>query len=316
MDKTSKSLVTGATGLIGPKLVKALRSSGEVVVAARDPKKAESKLGVKAYAWDGKADIPAEAFDGVDTVFHLAGEPVANGRWNDEKKRRIRESRVVGTRALVRSMAGRAITLISSSAVGYYGTRGDEELVETSPPGEGFLAEVCIEWEREAALHEGGRVAIVRTGVVLSPDGGALGPLVPVFKLGVGGRVGDGKQWMPWIHMADEVGLFLHARDKEITGPMCASAPLPVTNADFSKALGHALHRPSILPAPAFAVGLALGEMAQVITNSQRVLPKVAEATGYVFEFRDIDSALADLFSPAGDRPGQSPAGDRPGQPS
>ena len=286
-------LVTGATGLIGPRLVRKLGKN--VAVLSRDAAKAERTVGVKAFRWDGRGAVPEEALEGVGTVFHLAGEPVAGSRWTDEKKASIRESRVLGTRALVGSIAGRAIELVSASAVGFYGDRGDELLDEDSPPGRSFLADVCKEWEAEANAHTG-RVVTVRIGVVLAKDGGALGTMLPLFKTGIAGRLGNGKQWMPWIHVDDLVALLVHATEERVTGPLCGTAPEPVTNATFTKALGKVLHRPTILAAPAFALRLALGEMAEIVLASQRVVSKKAETTGFVFRHRTLDGALQELL--------------------
>jgi uncharacterized protein (TIGR01777 family) len=220
-------------------------------------------------------------------VFNLAGEPVAEGRWTDERKRRIRDSRVLGTRNLVAGLAGlttRPRVLVSASAVGYYGDRGDQTLDETSSPGHGFLADVCVEWEREALAAErlGIRVVCVRTGIVLAHGGGALAKMLTPFRMGAGGKLGNGRQWMPWIHLDDEVGILLHAmKDARLHGAINAVGPRPVTNAEFTRALGRAMHRPAFLPVPKTALRLAFGEMSEILTASQRVLPKEAERTGY-----------------------------------
>ena len=292
MDKY-RSLITGATGLIGTRLVHALGS--DVAVLSRDARKAEQALGVKAFAWNGTGAVPPEALEGVDTVFHLAGETVT-GRWNDAKKERIRASRVDGTRALVQSIAGKPITLVSASAVGFYGDRGDEILDEGSPAGSGFLADVCRVWEAEAAAHTG-RVASVRIGVVLAKDGGALAAMLPLFKTGLAGRLGDGKQYMPWIHIEDLVALFLHVARTDASGPVNGTAPNPVTNITFTKTLGEQLHRPTLLPAPKLALKLALGEMSQIVLASQRAIPKKALAAGFPFRFTELAQALADVLA-------------------
>ncbi|GMV39185.1 MAG: NAD-dependent nucleoside-diphosphate sugar epimerase [Myxococcales bacterium] len=292
-----RTLVTGATGLIGRALIG--RLDGTVVVLSRHPEQASRRLGgVEAHPWTPEAGLPpAAALHGVDVIFNLAGEPVADGRWTVERKRRIRDSRVLGTRNLVAGLAAqqsRPRVLVSASAVGYYGDRGDEELDEASRPGTGFLADVCVEWEREAIAAEqlGVRVACVRTGVVLA-TGGALGKMLPAFRMGVGGRLGSGRQWMPWVHIDDEVGILLHAsQDDRIRGAINAVGPLPVTNAELTRALGHALRRPALLPVPNVALRLALGELSEILTASQRVLPSAAERTGYTFEHPDLASAL------------------------
>lgn len=297
-----KTLLTGATGLVGRELVGRLERA---VVLSRDPEQARRRLpGVEAYPWDPEAGPPpASALHSVEAVVHLAGEPVAEGRWTAERMRRIRDSRVLGTRNLIAglaALASRPRVLVSASAVGYYGDRGDEELDETSSPGQGFLAEVCVEWEREALAAErlGMRVVCVRTGIVLAPGGGALARMLTPFRLGVGGRLGSGRQWMPWVHLEDEVGLLLHAmRDSRLHGAMNAVGPRPVTNAEFTRALGHALHRPAFLPVPKTALRVAFGELGELLTASQRVLPREAERTGYTFAHVGLADALAAVLS-------------------
>jgi hypothetical protein len=283
--------VSGATGLIGSKLVGALRGRGdEVTILSRDPAKGE--------VWDPAVGAaPADALAGRDGVIHLAGEPVAQ-RWTEASKERIRSSRVEGTRNLVaglRDAEPRPGVLVCSSAVGYYGPRGDDELDESAPPGKDFLAAVCAAWEAAAqpAAELGMRVVNVRTGVVLDAAGGALAKMLVPFKLGVGGPVAGGKQWMPWIHVDDLVGIYLAALDGEDWGgPVNASAPAPVTNRDFSKALGHALHRPAIAPVPGFALKTLYGDMAEIVTTGQRAVPKRALELGYSFQHPDLDEAL------------------------
>jgi uncharacterized protein len=297
-----RALITGATGLVGKHLVGGL---DDVVVLSRNPDQARRRLGkVEAHAWNPEGGpAPAEAIRGVEVVFSLAGEPVFEGRWTDEKKRRIRDSRVVGTRNLVSAIAAsesRPKVLVSASAVGYYGDRGDEELDERSTPGDGFLAEVCVEWEREAmaAAQLGIRVVFVRIGIVLAPDGGALATMLTPFRMGVGGRLGSGRQWMPWVHIKDLVGVMLHAsRNDAIRGPINAVAPHPVTNIDFTRTLANAVHRPAMLPVPRIALRLALGEVSDILLASQRVLPKVAENSGCVFEHPSLAGALDDVMT-------------------
>ncbi|MDB4941659.1 MAG: hypothetical protein JWP97_1193 [Labilithrix sp.] len=294
-------LVTGATGSIGSHLLRELGS--DVVITSRDPDKARKTVpAVTIVRWDGLSALPAGTLDGVEVIYHLAGEPVAEGRWTDEKKDRIRRSRVDSTRALVDAIGAAATkpkVLVSGSAVGIYGTRGDEVLTETSAPGAGFLADVCVEWEKEALRAEsaGVRVACVRTGVVLAREGGALAAMLPVFRSGLAGKLGDGKQWMPWIHMADIVALLLFAaRDERVRGPVNGCAPEPVTNRTFTETMGHALHRPTLFTAPAFAMKLAMGEKAQIILASQRATPAEALRQGYAFRFPTLEGALRDLL--------------------
>ncbi|MCW3017585.1 MAG: hypothetical protein JWO02_4677 [Solirubrobacterales bacterium] len=291
--------VTGATGLIGQRLVAALKDRGdEVTVLSRNAEKATAALGVPAVAWDALAGpAPAEALAGRDAVVHLAGEPVAQ-RWNDQRKQAILASRETGTRNLVaglRAADPRPATLVAASGVGFYGNRGDELVDESSPAGDDFLAGVCVRWEREAqaAAELGVRVVHIRTGVVLDKSGGALKTMLPPFKAGVGGPVAGGRQYMPWIHLDDIVALYLAGLDDAAwRGAYNGSAPEPVTNKAFSKALGKALHRPSFAPVPAFAVQLLYGEMSEVVTGGQRAVPSRALAHGYRFRHPDLDEAL------------------------
>ena len=239
----------------------------------------------------------AAAVEGRDAVVHLAGANVAQ-RWSDAARRAIADSRLVGTRNLVEGM--RAVqaspgVLISSSAVGYYGSRGDERLDESAPAGEGFLAEMCEAWEAAAvrARELGARVVCVRTGIVLDPDGGALAKMLPAFRAGVGGPVAGGRQYMPWIGADDLVGLMLAALDDaRYDGPVNGSAPEPVSNAEFSRVLGRVLHRPSVMPVPALALRLLYGEMAQIVTEGQRAVPARALELGHEFAHPELDEAL------------------------
>ncbi|RME80826.1 MAG: TIGR01777 family protein [Caldilineae bacterium] len=292
-----KALVTGAKGLVGRRLIRELDGAA---VLGRDPTRARAKLGdVNAFAWQPDAGPPpVEAFSGVDVIFHLAGEPVAEGRWTAAKKRAIRDSRVQGTRNLVKALKSvkeRPEVLVVASAVGFYGDRGDEELVEDSAPAATFLAEVCVAWEAEAlaARELGLRVAMARTGIVLAPEGGALPRMLPPFRLGLGGQLGNGRQWMPWIHVDDVVSLLLHAaRTDAVNGPMNVVAPNPVTNKVFTKTLGQTLRRPAVLPVPRLVLRAAFGEMSEILMASQRALPKVAQDTGYGFRYPELRPAL------------------------
>ncbi|MHB8240892.1 MAG: TIGR01777 family oxidoreductase [Solirubrobacteraceae bacterium] len=293
--------VTGATGLIGPQLLEALRAKGaEVTVLTRNPDRARETLGkdVEAVSWDLMSEAaPAEALAGRDAVIHLAGEPVAQ-RWNEKVKQAIRDSRVTGTRNLIAALAAaepRPRMLLSSSAIGYYGAHGEEPLDEEAPPGRDFLAQVCVEWETEAsrASELGMRTAQLRTGVVLDSSGGALGKMLPPFRLGVGGPVAGGRQYISWIHTADLVGMMLAAlHDERWSGPLNGTAPEPVSNRDFSRVLGRVLHRPALLPVPGFALGLLYGEMAEIVTGGARVVPAKPLVLGYEFLHPHLDEAL------------------------
>jgi uncharacterized protein (TIGR01777 family) len=284
-------LVTGGTGFIGAPLCRALRGAGHsVTVVTRDTAHAEGP----AVGWDGVANAVAWS----DAVVNLAGEPIAGRRWSTARKQRIRDSRVQATQDLVDAVAAastRPQVLVSASAVGYYGPHGDEPLDETAGPGTGFLAQVCQAWEQEAerAEQRGMRVVRLRIGVVLAADGGALAQMVPLFRAFLGGRLGGGRQWMSWIHRDDVTGLIVDAlADTRYTGAVNATAPTPVTNRDFTRALGRVLARPTVLPAPACALRLALGEMADMLLTGQRVLPAAAERLGYRFRYRDLEPAL------------------------
>ena len=298
----SKQLVTGATGFVGRHLCALLDAPN---VLTRRPETVPPEFSRSAcFRWDPTNEMaPPESLSGCDAVFHLAGEPVASGRWSKSKKARIRNSRVQGTANLVAglgAMESRPSVLVSASAVGYYGSRGDKELSENSPAASGFLAEVCEEWEAAARSAEelGIRVVTVRIGVVLGKDGGALAQMLPIFKIGLAGKLGSGKQWMPWIHVEDLASLLVFAAEHpELCGPVNATAPLPVRNREFTKAVGRAVRRPAVLPAPAFALRLALGEFSQVLLASQRVLPTAALNAGFEFRHSSIDSAMAGIVA-------------------
>lgn len=297
-----RALVTGATGFIGRSLVRSLERP---VVLTRRPDPAKKILGdVEAICWEPESGPPTrQAFRGVDTVFHLAGEPVAEGRWSSAKRDRIRDSRVLGTHNLVtalESLQERPRVLVCASAVGIYGSRGDEILDETSKPGEDYLAEVCQAWEEEAhgADPLGVRVVTARIGIVLGQGGGALKKMLLPFKLGLGGRLGSGRHWMPWVHLEDLIGLLHHAAmTDEISGAMNAVSPAPVTNNEFTRTLAAALHRPALFPAPEFALRWALGEVASVLLASQRVVPKVAGKTGFQFRYPALKGAIRAALS-------------------
>ncbi|MEK6229871.1 MAG: TIGR01777 family oxidoreductase [Actinomycetota bacterium] len=299
-----KVTVTGATGTLGAQLVKLLTARGdEVTVLSRNADSAREKLGgdVRALEWrDPKAEVPpAESLAGQDAVVHLIGEPVAQ-RWSEDSKREIRDSRVLSTRNLVAALrdvdpAQRPEVLVSQSATGWYGPRGDEPVDESEPAAGDFLARVCVEWEAEARAAEelGMRVAVTRTGVVLSEDGGALEKMLPPFKLGVGGPVAGGKQYVPWIHTDDVVAGLAFALDTEgASGPVNLTAPEPVTNKELSKALGRVLKRPAIAPVPALAIKVLYGEMAIIVTTGVRAVPKRLQELGYAFRQPELERAL------------------------
>lgn len=299
-----KILITGATGLIGQSLCQALTGEGHAVVAlSRSP----SLNGVAAeavYAWEPQAGPPPpQAFEGVEAVVHLAGESIAARRWTDEQKRRIRDSRIIGTRNLVEGIIRanpRPAVFVSGSAVGFYGDRGGEVLDESSSPGAGFLPEVCQAWEAEALRAEdaGVRVGLIRTGVVLSPKGGALEKMLPPFKLGIAGPLGSGRQWFPWIHIDDIVGIFREAIfSSKLRGAVNGAAPGIVTNREFTRQLAGLLNRPAFIPAPEFALRLLMGEMAQIVLDSMRVVPRAANAAGYSFKYPDLQQALRNLLN-------------------
>jgi uncharacterized protein (TIGR01777 family) len=301
--------VTGGTGLIGSRLVRRLRERGDDVrLLTRRPDAVREKFaGCDLLAGDPMIVGPwMEAAAECDAVVNLAGENIFGRRWNDDYKRMLMDSRVKTTdnvaAALARSprtASGGAKVLVNASAIGYYGPRGDEEIGEGGPPGSDYLAEICVAWEKSARAAEaaGARVALVRIGIVLDRDGGALKPMLTPFKLGVGGPVGSGRQWMSWIHHADLVGIILLALERaDARGPLNGTAPSPVTNKEFGKALGRALHRPAFLPTPGFVMRAALGEVAGVVLTGQRVLPKEVLRLGYQFQFPTIDGALADIL--------------------
>lgn len=292
-----KILVSGATGLVAKHLIPVLESKGHSITRLVRGKAA----GAGEVLWDSETGFSADEaakLEGFDAVIHLAGDNVASENWSEDKKRRIRESRVKGTRLLVDALAGcdsKPGIFISASAIGFYGNRGDEVLTEESPAGTGFFPEICSEWEAEATrAAEFSRVVMPRIGIVLASDGGALEKMLTPFKLGVGGVVGSGKQWMPWISIEDLVGLIIFALENEkIGGPMNATAPNPVTNAEFTKTLGKVLHRPTFFSVPEFAIRLMFGEMGQtLLLEGNRVIPKKAVDAGFVFRFEDLESAM------------------------
>lgn len=299
-----KVVVTGATGTVGSKLVAALLERGDAVIAlSRDAEAAEQALKTTAVQWAPSQDpAPAVALEGADAVVNLLGEPL-DRRWTDEAKEAIRSSRELGTRNLVAGIAAcesRPRVLVSGSAVGYYGPRPDDAPVtEVDAAGGDFLATVVESWEREAraASDLGLRVALLRTGVILSHGSGALGKMLLPFKLGVGGPVAGGRQWMPWIHIDDVVGVILLALDEtNVAGPYNVCAPEPVTNGEFSKILGRALGRPAFTPVPSIALKVLFGEMSKIVTTGQRAVPERLLERGFEFKFPALEDALADTL--------------------
>ncbi|HYG82213.1 MAG TPA: TIGR01777 family oxidoreductase [Pyrinomonadaceae bacterium] len=291
-----KIVVTGASGLVGSRLVPSLEAKGhEVLRLVRN-----APAGPREVRWDpSKGTVDAAALEGVDAAVHLAGENLAEGRWTEEKKRRIRESRVKGTKLISETLAGLARkpeVLVSASAVGFYGDRGAEVLTEESAPGDDFLADVCREWERATAAAEGAGIRVVHTrfGVILSGEGGALKKMLFPFRMGVGGKLGSGRQYVSWVAIDDAVGAIEYAlENKRLRGPVNVVAPQPVTNYEFTKALGGALSRPTIFPVPVFALRLLFGEMADAtLLASQRADPSRLKESGYVFKHPDITGAL------------------------
>lgn len=297
-----KITVTGATGFVGKRLVERLLEQGHAVHILGRTARTPLPSNVQFSLWNAVAgEPPEECIREADAIVHLAGEPVSQ-RWTPEVKRRIWSSRVDGTRHLVQALARRTAplpVLISASAIGYYGSRGDETLTEESAPGSGFLAELGVAWEREAlqATELGTRVVMPRIGIVLG-RGGALAVMLPPFRAGLGGRIGDGRQWMSWIHLDDLVNLIVFALDRPaLQGPVNATAPNPVRNAEFTETLARVLRRPAIFPVPLFGLRVLFGEMSEVMLASQRVLPKAAEAAGFKFSFPDLGPALKHVLA-------------------
>ena len=292
-----KILVSGAHGLVGKALVKSLTKDGHEIVSLV---RRESVVAKTEIEWHpNRGQIDTQQLEGFDVVIHLAGESIASGRWTEDKKLRIRESRVKGTTLLSESLARLSrppATFISASAIGYYGNRGDELLTEQSATGKGFLSEVCVAWEKAtgAAEAKGIRTVHTRFGIILDTDGGALEKMATPFRMGVGGKLGDGKQWMSWIALDDVVrGLRFLIDNQTVRGPVNFTAPNPVTNAEFTKTLGSVLSRPTIFPVPAFAARLAFGEMADaLLLSSARVEPSRLQDEGFKFEYSDLLLAL------------------------
>lgn len=287
-------VITGASGLIGGALARALRARGASVTGVTRNPASRAPNGVTWVSWRGLPD----AVSGAHAVFHLAGAGIADRRWTEKRKAELRESRIDTARQVVEAIRGageKPSVLVSSSAVGYYGDRGDEELTEASGAGDGFLAQLCQDWEA-ASAGAGIRTVNLRTGLVLAKGGGFLKPQMLPFKLGLGGPVGRGRQWLPWVHIDDVVGMMTWATESNaVTGALNATAPTPVRQSDFAKALGRAVHRPALLPTPPQLFSLLLGEGGELMTMSTRALPQRARELGYSFQFAQIDTALADV---------------------
>ena len=282
--------ITGASGFIGRRASQLAAARGwEVVPFSRQPRHEGSRL----LSPGQPADV-----DGLDAVLHLAGEPVV-GRWNARKRRAITESRVLGTRSIAEAFARASRpprVLVSASGIGYYGDTGDREVDESSPAGKGFLADVCRAWEAEALKVQNARVVLLRIGLVLGRDGGTMRRILPVFRAGLGGRLGSGRQWMSCVHVDDIAGMALWALETDaVRGPLNGVMPQPVTNAAFTRAVARAVHRPAILPAPAFLLRALLGDMASLLLDSSRVRPAVAEKHGYRYEFDDVAEAVDEV---------------------
>ena len=301
-----KIVIAGGTGFLGRPLADALAAEGhEIVTLTRGRAAANGQPTRRAVAWtpDGNIGPWAAEIDGAGAVVNLAGESIAGKRWTAAQKRRILDSRVLATRSLVAAIAGARTppaVFVSGSAVGYYGPRGDEKIPEDTPPGGDFLANVCVQWEGEAARAKAAtRVVLLRTGLALERDGGALPQMLPPFQFGAGGPVGSGRQFWPWIHRADWIALVQWAiRTPAVAGAINGTAPNPVTNAEFARALGRAMHRPAFMPAPAFALELLLGEMADaLLLSGQRAVPERPEQLGFTFRYARVDEALAALFN-------------------
>jgi uncharacterized protein (TIGR01777 family) len=300
-----KIVAIGATGFVGRRLLQTMDSSWDVTVVSRDPDKTRDRVpgGVRLVRWNPDSEpFPDGVLDGTDGVVNLAGDNVADGRWTAAKKKRLADSRLITTSKLVDAMIAtqpRPGVLINASAIGFYGPRGNEDLDEESSAGYDFLANLCQRWEAatKAADDKGIRTVLLRVGVVLGQGGGALAKMLLPFRLGAGGPLGSGRQWMSWIHIDDMVGLIIHALDNgDLSGPMNSTAPTPVTNREFSKTLGRVLRRPAFFPAPGFALRIVVGEFANVLLEGQKVLPRKAQASGYEFRFGELEPALRDVL--------------------
>ena len=300
-----KVVITGATGFVGQVIVKQLLAAGdEVIVLTRNVARAAISLGssCRYYQWDDAESLPPlEALEGADGVINLMGESIAK-RWDEQHKKRVYNSRINGTRKLVEAIEKlnhKPKVLVSTSAIGIYGNRGSEEINESSTLADDFLGKVCKDWENEAnkARNHAVRVAIIRVGIVIGKGGGALAQMLPVFKLGGGGPLGSGKQYMSWIHIDDLASMYVEAlKNNDIKGVLNGTSPYPVTNAEFTKVLGKVLRRPAFLPAPAFAIKLAFGEMSQILLEGQKVLPVKFKEAKFRFRIPTLEMALKETI--------------------
>lgn len=290
--------ITGATGFVGRELVRQCLAGGHEVIgySRSGPPDADFADSVKWRVFSTGKPLDVE---GLDAIAHLAGESIL-GLWTDQKKKRIHDSRIDGTRRVVEGIAAATAppsVLVCGSAIGFYGDTGEVEVTEATPKGKGFLAEVAADWEQEAARAEDTRVIFLRSGLVLGCGGGAMQLIGPAFRACLGGPLGNGRQWMSCIHVRDVAGIVLHAIEHpEVSGPLNAVLPEPVRNVDFTRAVAKAVHRPAVVPAPAFAIRLALGDLSHLLLDSQRVLPERTLGSGYQFEFRTLDAALAEVL--------------------
>ncbi len=303
-----KVVITGATGFVGQVIVKQLLAAGdEVIVLTRNVARAAITLGsaCRYYQWNENEELPPlEALEGADGIINLMGESISK-RWDENQKKKIYNSRIFGTRKLVEAMEKlkkKPSVFVSTSAIGVYGNRGPEEINEASTVGSDFLAKVCLDWENEAnkARNQEARVAIIRVGIVLGHGGGALAQMLPIFKLGGGGPLGSGRQYMSWIHIDDLASMYVEAlKNNEIKGVLNGTSPYPVTNAEFTKVLGKVVRRPAFLPAPSFAIKIAFGEMSQILLEGQKVLPVKFKEAKFRFRMPTLEMALKESISPS-----------------
>jgi|TARA_B100000315_G_scaffold106157_1_gene97343 hypothetical protein len=313
-----KVLVTGATGFIGKELLKHLSFEGyEINILTRNPKQERSKLVVpcSVYHWNPEKESPdIKSLKGVKAVIHLAGENIANGRWTQKRKANIKNSRILSTQRLVEAIGKlehKPDVLVSASGIGFYGGSGNKLLKEDIPPGTCYLAKVCKDWEEEVKKVQefDVRAVSIRTGMVLGDEGGAIGKMLLPFRMGLGGRLGNGNQWMSWIHLIDLARMYIHAiKSPSIKGAYNAVSPNPISNSEFTNTLGKLLNRPTLLPIPSFVLRLLFGDMAQVLLASQKVSPEKILATGFLFKYESLNSALTQIVDASNQRDGFFPS--------